>query len=99
MGLTPTTAQHVDLVKRRLCLRKQLDTFIQKAQDHLGMEIVEGFLFQQSIGAIDEDEEETDQFGIPLPAPTGSLANPENQPLPFPSIITNTISDELALED
>ena len=99
LGTTPTTAQHLELVKRRLRLRRHLDTFIQKARKFLGIDIVEWFLFKQTNGVIDEDAEETDQFGIPLPAPTGSLVDPENQPLPFPSIITDTIFDELVIED
>ena len=66
-------------------MRKQLDTFIQKARDFLGIDIVEEFLFKETIGVIDDDEEEeTDQFGIPLPPSSGSLADPENHPLPFP---------------
>ena len=99
LGSTPTTAQHLDLVKRRLRLRRHLDTFIQKARDFLGIELVEEFLFKQTTGIIDDDTEDTDQFGIPLPAPTGSLADPENQPLPFPSIITETMFNEFSIED
>ena len=99
LGSTPTTAQHLDLVKRRLRLRRHLDTFIQKSRNFLGIDIVEGILFKQTIGVIDDDAEETDQFGIPLPAPTGSLADPENQPLPFPSIITEKMFNELVIED
>ena len=99
LGTTPTTAQHLDLVKRRLHLQRHLDTFIQKSRDFLGIDIVEDFLFKQTIGVIDDDADETDQFGIPLLAPTGSLADPENQPLPFPSIITEAIFNELGIED
>ena len=99
LGSTPTTAEHLDLVKRRLRLRRYLDTFIQKSKDFLGIDVVEDFLFKQTIGVIDEEAEETDEFGIPLPAPAGSLADPEHQPLPFPSIITDTIYNELGTED
>ena len=80
-------------------MRRHLDTFIQKARDFLGIELVEEFLFKQTTGIIDDDTEDTDQFGIPLPAPTGSLADPENQPLPFPSIITETMFNEFSIED
>ena len=99
LGSTPTTAQHLDLVKRRLCLRKHIDKFIQNARDFMGIDIVSDFLFKQTIGVIDEEAEESDQFGIPLPAPTRSLADPENQPLPFPSMIRGTLLNEMVVEE
>lgn len=85
-GRFPTVAQRLEIVKRRRTHKKLRDIFLRGSEEHLGEDLVNAIVDQQDGPISDIDLEDNTALGNP----TRSIADSENQILPFPSLVTAT---------
>jgi hypothetical protein len=92
LGRKPTTAQKLELVKKRRGLKTRITSFTKTAVQFLGEDTVDTIYETERI-VMDEDvseDEEQDQQN-----PALSAADPERQMLPFPSAMSDDCLKEL----
>ena len=92
----PTTAQKLDLVKRRQQVKKIVQSFMQGATKYLGVNVVNKILEEHPRPIIDIEEPTAQSPDEPFDMEhennrSISRADPERQFLPFPSAISEAI--------
>jgi len=93
LGPRPTTAQKLELAKKRRGLTNRITSFTKTAIQYLGEDAVDGIYEMEQI-VLEEDvseDEEADEDN-----PTISTADPERQLLPFPSAVPDDCFTELS---
>jgi len=86
LGRRPTTAQKLDLTKRRRGLKTRITNFTKTAVEFLGEDAVDE-IYEKDVVVLDEDVSEAegeDEYDVVI-----TMADPENQVLPFPSAVPN----------
>jgi hypothetical protein len=92
LGRKPTTAQKLELAKKRRGLRNRITSFAKTALQYLGQDAIDGIYETEQI-ILEEDvseDEEADEEN-----PTISAADPERQLLPLPSTVPDGCLREL----
>jgi len=84
LGRRPTTAQKLELTKKRRALKTRITNFTKTAVQFLGDDAVEEF-YEKDVIILDEDASEAegeDEYNLVI-----TTADTENQVLPFPSAV------------
>ena len=84
LGRRPTTAQKLELNKKRRALKTRITNFTKTALQFLGDDAVDE-IYEKDVIFLDEDVSEAegeDQYELAI-----TTADPENQVLPFPSAV------------
>ena len=95
LGRRPTTAQKLELVKRRRGLKIRITNFTKAAVQYIGEDAVDN-IYETEVIALDEDvseAEEEDEYH-----PIITTADPEHQILPFPSAVPDECINQLPAE-
>ncbi|KAF8956034.1 hypothetical protein BDZ97DRAFT_1672276, partial [Flammula alnicola] len=96
LGLTPTTAQKLELVAKRRQNRKLVDGFMRSASEYLGAEMTNGIYDANPAPVIDAEVSENEDPEVHNPRI--SRADPERQGLPFPSAIALAVLTNLPVD-
>ena len=91
MGSKPTTAQKLEVAKRRRGLKNRITNFTKTAVQYLGEDAIDG-IYETAQVILDEDVGENEQQDENQ---TISSVDPEHQILPFPSAVTDDCFREL----
>jgi hypothetical protein len=84
LGRRPTTAQKLELTKKRRSLKARITNFTKTAVQFIGDDAVDE-IYEKDVVVLDEDVSEVD--GEDEYDPVITMADPENQILPFPSAV------------
>ena len=95
MGSRPTTAQKLEVAKRRRGLKKRITNFTKTAVQYLGEDAIDA-IYETDQVFLDEDISENEQHDNDNPRI--SSVDPERQILPFPKAVTDKQFRELPPE-
>ena len=97
LGKRPTTAQKLELAKKRRGLRTRITSFTKTALQYLGEDALEAIYETEGL-VVDEDLSQDEDDKNDEVNPTISAADPEHQILPLPSAVPDDCIGDLPPE-